>query len=75
MENLRFLSDWSHEKNGDIRPEESLSIEYASERLPRCRNRRYGSDVCWPQAYGWHRFTAVQHRRKMTSRKGRKQGA
>jgi hypothetical protein len=45
MGSLRFLSDWSYEKNGDIRPGESLSIEYASERLPRCRNRRYGSDA------------------------------
>jgi uncharacterized protein DUF6209 len=42
---LNFLSDWSHEQNGDIRPGESLSIEYASERLGRCRASRYGQDA------------------------------
>jgi hypothetical protein len=42
---LRFLSDWSHEQSGDIRPGESLSIEYASERLQDCRAKRYGQDA------------------------------
>jgi Family of unknown function (DUF6209) len=42
---LKFLSDWSHEQNGDIRPGESLSIEYASERLRSCRASRYGQDA------------------------------
>jgi Family of unknown function (DUF6209) len=42
---LKFLSDWSHEQDGDIRPGEALSIEYASERLPRCRASRYGRDA------------------------------
>lgn len=42
---VKFLSDWSYEQNGDIHPGESLSIEYASERLPRCRASRYGQDA------------------------------
>ena len=42
---MKFLPDWSSEQNGDIRPGESLSIEYASERLPRCRASRYGQDA------------------------------
>ncbi|MGB6163575.1 MAG: DUF6209 family protein [Pseudonocardiaceae bacterium] len=45
MGSLKFLSDWSYEHNGDIRAGESLSIEYASERLPRCRASRYGQDA------------------------------
>lgn len=45
MGSLKFLSDWSHEQNGDIRPGESLSIEYASERLQCCRHSRYGQDA------------------------------
>jgi hypothetical protein len=43
--NLKFLSDWSYEQNGEIRPGESLSIEYVSERLPSCRASRYGQDA------------------------------
>jgi Family of unknown function (DUF6209) len=42
---LKFLSDWSHEQDGDIHPGESLSIEYASERLRDCRASRYGQDA------------------------------
>lgn len=42
---VRFLSDWSHEQNGDIRPGEPLVIEYAIDRLPRCRASRYGQDA------------------------------
>jgi hypothetical protein len=42
---LKFLSDWSHEQYGDISPGESLSIEYASERLRSCRASRYGQDA------------------------------
>ncbi len=45
MGSVKFLSDWSYEQNGDIHPGESLSIEYASERLPRCRASRYGQDA------------------------------
>ncbi|MGH3897035.1 MAG: DUF6209 family protein [Pseudonocardiaceae bacterium] len=45
MGSIKFLPDWSHEQNGDIRPGGSLSIEYSSERLPRCRARRYGQDA------------------------------
>lgn len=45
MGSLKFLSDWSHEQNDDIRPGESLSIEYASERLRGCRASRYGRDA------------------------------
>jgi uncharacterized protein DUF6209 len=42
---LKFLSNWSHEQSGDIRPGESLSIDYASERLQSCRASRYGQDA------------------------------
>lgn len=45
MGSVRFLSDWSHEQDGYIRPGEPLSIEYAEERLPSCRARRYGQDA------------------------------
>ena len=45
MGSLKFLSDWSQEQNDDIRPGESLSIEYASERLRSCRASRYGQDA------------------------------
>jgi hypothetical protein len=41
---MRFLSDWSHEQDGDIRAGEPLSIEYAKARLPRCRSTYYGMD-------------------------------
>jgi hypothetical protein len=42
---LKFLSDWTQEQSGNIRPGESLSIEYAIERLPGCRASRYGRDA------------------------------
>jgi hypothetical protein len=42
---LKFLSDWSFEQDGDIRPGEALSIEYDVKRLPRCRASRYGRDT------------------------------
>ncbi len=45
MASVKFLSDWSYEQKGDIRPGEALSIEYATERLPRCRASRYGRDT------------------------------
>lgn len=45
MGNVRFLSDWSHKQDGYIHPGEPLSIEYAEERLPQCRARRYGQDA------------------------------
>ncbi|MGH3776388.1 MAG: DUF6209 family protein [Pseudonocardiaceae bacterium] len=45
MGSVKFLSDWSHELNGDIRPGEPLFIEYAEGRLPHCRARRYGQDA------------------------------
>jgi hypothetical protein len=48
---LKFLPDWSHQQDGYIRPGEPLSIEYASERLPRCRARRYGQDAWSIVAY------------------------
>jgi hypothetical protein len=48
---VNFLSDWSHEQKGDIRPGEPMSIEYAEERLPSCRARRYGQDAWSIVAY------------------------
>ncbi len=45
MGSLKFQSDWSLEQNGDIRPGEPLSIEYACGRIPRCRASRYGQDA------------------------------
>jgi hypothetical protein len=42
MVTARFLSDWSHPLSGDIRPGESLRIEYDPARLPSCRAERYG---------------------------------
>jgi hypothetical protein len=51
MGNVKFLSDWSHEQDGEIRPGEPLTIEYAGERLARCRARRYGQDTWGIAAY------------------------
>lgn len=45
MGHIRFLSDWSLEQDGNIHSGEPLSIEYAEERLPRCRASRYGRDA------------------------------
>lgn len=42
MTTVRFFSNWSHQQSGDIRPGESLRIEYAPERLPEFRAERYG---------------------------------
>lgn len=42
MTTVRFLSDWSHQQIGSIRPGESLRIEYDTNRLPRFRAERYG---------------------------------
>jgi hypothetical protein len=42
MATVRFLSDWSHQQSGNIRPGESLRIEYDPARLPDCRAERYG---------------------------------
>jgi hypothetical protein len=42
MVTVRFLSDWSHQQSGAIRPGESFKIEYDPARLPGCRAERYG---------------------------------
>lgn len=42
MATVRFLSDWTHQQSGDIRPGESLRIEYDVARLPAHRSERYG---------------------------------
>jgi hypothetical protein len=42
MATLRFVSDWTHDQIGDIRPGEPLRIEYDPARLSRCRADRYG---------------------------------
>jgi hypothetical protein len=42
MTTVRFLSDWTHQQSGDIRPGESLRIEYDVARLPEHRAERYG---------------------------------
>lgn len=50
MGSLKFLPDWSHQQDGDIRPGESLTIEYSSGRA-RCRSSRYGRDAWSVVAY------------------------
>lgn len=40
MAKLRFLSDWAHEQDGDIRCGEELVIEYDVARLPTTRSKR-----------------------------------
>lgn len=40
MAKLRFLSDWAHEQDGDIRCGEELVIEYDAARLPATRSKR-----------------------------------
>jgi hypothetical protein len=42
MATVRFLSNWTHQQSGDIRPGESLRIEYDVSRLPDHRAERYG---------------------------------
>jgi hypothetical protein len=50
MGTLKFLSDWSHQQDGDIRPGAPLSIEYSNGRV-RCDARRYGQDAWSVVAY------------------------
>jgi hypothetical protein len=45
MATVRFLSDWSHQQDGAIRPGESLRLEYDTARLCECRAKRYGQDA------------------------------
>lgn len=42
MITVRFLSDWSQQQSGDIRPGESFQLEYDVARLPTHRAERYG---------------------------------
>jgi hypothetical protein len=42
MATVRYLLDWSHQQSGEIRPGETLRIEYDIQRLPHCRAERYG---------------------------------
>jgi hypothetical protein len=42
MATVRFLSDWTHQQSGDIRPGESLRLEYDPVRLPQHRAQRHG---------------------------------
>lgn len=54
MATLRFLSDWSLQRTGDVRPGEPLHIEYDIARLPGCRSSYRGQDA-WSIA-GYARF-------------------
>jgi len=42
MATVSFLSNWTQQQSGDIRPGESLRIEYDVARLPEHRAERYG---------------------------------
>jgi hypothetical protein len=54
MTTLRFLSNWEHEIEGELRAGEPLQIEYDPARLPTCRSERYGRPA-WSIA-GYVRF-------------------
>ena len=54
MATLRFLSDWTMQRDGDLRAGEPLRIEYDSSRLPGCRASYRGQDA-WSIA-GYVRF-------------------
>lgn len=45
MSTLRFLSDWSLQRDGEPRAGESLRIEYDPARLPKCRASYRGQDA------------------------------
>lgn len=51
MATLRFLSGWTQEQIGDVRPGEQLRIEYDLERLSQCRAERYGQPAWSIAAY------------------------
>lgn len=54
MLTLRFLSDWTLQRDGELRAGESLRIEYDPSRLPACRASYRGQDA-WGIA-GYVRF-------------------
>lgn len=54
MSTLRFLSDWTLQRDGELRAGESLRIEYDPSRLPACRASYRGQDA-WGIA-GYVRF-------------------
>lgn len=54
MATLRFLSDWSLQRDGELRRGEPLRIEYDPARLPLCRASYRGQDA-WSIA-GYVRF-------------------
>lgn len=54
MSTLRFLSDWSLQRDGELRGGEALRIEYDQSRLPGCRASYRGRDT-WSIA-GYVRF-------------------
>ena len=45
MQTLRFLSDWSVQRDGELRGGQPLRIEYDVARLPTCRARYRGQDA------------------------------
>jgi hypothetical protein len=51
---LRFLSDWSLQRDGEVRGGQPLRIEYDPSRLPACRASYRGQDA-WSIA-GYVRF-------------------
>ncbi len=54
MSTLRFLSDWTMQRDGDQRAGDALRIEYDPARLPSCRARYRGQEA-WSIA-GYVRF-------------------
>ncbi|MEA2230214.1 MAG: hypothetical protein QOD83_30 [Solirubrobacteraceae bacterium] len=54
MSTLRFLSDWTLQRDGELRGGEPLRIEYDPARLPECRASYRGQDA-WSIA-GYVRF-------------------
>jgi hypothetical protein len=42
---LRFLSDWSQQRDGELRGGQPLRIEYDPDRLPTCRAKYRGQDA------------------------------
>jgi hypothetical protein len=54
MSTLRFLSDWTMTRDGELRGGEPLRIEYDVARLPSCRAKYRGQDS-WNIA-GYVRF-------------------
>ena len=51
MTTVRFLPQWQHEQDGDLRPGGTLRVEYDVGRLNCCRSERYGQAAWSIAAY------------------------